>query len=460
MEQIKVGDKYEIFIDNMAHDGQGVGRLNGIAVFVHGALKGETVIAKIDKIHKNYLVAHEEKILKKSQDRIIPKCPYFNKCGGCMLQHLNYKGQLEFKTQKVKENLKRIGKIDAEVYDTIGMQNPYSYRNKAEYAVATLDNYHVTGFYMDNTHDVIQIDGCMLQNEISNKTTQIIKQWMNLFNIESFNINTNKGLLRNIITKIGHKTNDIMVVLVINGNDIPHKEKLIKMLNDKLTGLKSVVLNINMGRSKNVMGDKNITIYGKNFITDYIDDIKFEISPLSFYQVNPIMTEILYKKALKYADLIGNEIVLDIYCGIGTISLFFAKHSKFVYGIEIVKQAVEDAQRNASINKIDNVKFLAGKAEDKMPNLLKKGIKPDAIVMDPPRKGCDESVLEACIKMKPKKMIYVSCNSSTLARDLRYLFEYGYKTEKVQPIDMFPYTYHVEMVCLLSKIDKGTVLLS
>ncbi|SNX54835.1 23S rRNA (uracil(1939)-C(5))-methyltransferase RlmD [Thermoanaerobacterium sp. RBIITD] len=451
MQNIEVGDRYEIYIDNMAHEGQGVGRLNGIAVFVDGALIGEKVVARIDEAHKNYLNAHVVKIIVASLERINPQCPYSDRCGGCMLQHLNYEGQLMFKKQIVRDNLSRIGKINVEISDTIGMKNPKNYRNKAQYPVGVNNGEVVTGFYTAKTHDIVPIDTCMLQNETSIKITKIIRDWMKDFKITAYGDKTGKGLLRHIVTKVGFKTGEVMAVLVINGDDIPHKDELINSLKENISGLKSIVLNINKRRLKVVMGKENITIFGDDFITDYIGDIKFEISPLSFFQVNPVQTKVLYNKALDYADLKGNETVIDVYCGIGTISLFFAKSAKHVYGIEIVEEAIKDAKRNAEINNIKNTEFIAGKAEVVMPKLYKRGIRPDVIVVDPPRRGCDNAVLEACTKMKPEKIIYVSCNPSTLARDLRYLEDNGFKTEKVQPVDMFPFTSHIECVVLLKR---------
>lgn len=438
----------------MAHEGQGVGRLDGIAVFVRGALKGERVLAQIDEKHKNYLNAHVEKILLPSQERIMPKCQYADKCGGCTLQHLSYKGQLEFKKQVVCDSLLRIGKISTNVFDTIGMDYPLYYRDKAEYSVGLEDGEIKAGFYASKSHEVISIDSCMIQNSVSVNAMKTVVEWANDYKIPVYDKKTGKGLLRHVITKVGFATKEVMVIIVANGRDIPYKNELVSRLKRNIDNVKSIVLNVNRNRGKQVMGNENIVIYGDGYITDFIGDKKFEISPLSFFQVNPVQTKVLYEKALEYADLKGDETVFDVYCGIGTISVFFAEHVRKVYGIEVIPEAVEDARRNAAINGVDNTEFIAGKAEDVMKELCGKGLKPDVIVFDPPRKGLDKDVIEASIKMNPKKIIYVSCNPTTLARDLRIFEDNGYETKKVQPVDMFPYTYHVECVTLMSRVEK------
>ncbi|KUJ90359.1 MAG: TrmA family RNA methyltransferase [Thermoanaerobacter thermocopriae] len=451
LHNIKVGENYEVYIDNMAHEGQGVGRIEGVAVFVEGALTGERVVAQIDKISKNYVIGHVVEILEKSRDRVEPLCPYADKCGGCSLQHLSYEGQLKYKTQKVKDNLERIGKVYTRVHDTIGMEKPQRYRNKAQFPVGMVEGKAaVTGFYAPRSHDIVPVESCMIQDEVSDYIARTIRNWIKKYNVSVYDEKAGKGLIRHIVTRVGFKTGEVMVILVVNGKHIPYKEQLIDALKKEINGLKSVVLNINTKRTNVIMGEDNITIYGSDNIIDYIKDIKFEISPLSFFQVNPVQTEVLYGKALEYADLKGDETVIDVYCGIGTISLFAAQKAAFVYGIEAVHQAVEDAKRNAYINGIKNVEFISGDAEKVMPELVDKGVKADVVIIDPPRKGCDTSVLEAVIKMNPKKIVYVSCNPSTLARDLRYLEDNGYKTMEVQPVDMFPYTYHVESVCLIT----------
>ena len=451
MHDIKPGENYEILIDNMAHEGQGVGRIHGIAAFIEGALAGEKVVAQIDKVSKNYVIGHVVEILEKSKDRVDPLCPYSDKCGGCSLQHLSYEGQLKFKTQKVKDNLERIGKIYTRINDTIGMESPFRYRNKAQFPVGRVDNKIVTGFYSFHSHNIVPIESCMIQHEISDEIAMVVRNWIRKYNISVYDEKTGKGLIRHIVTRVAYKTKEVMAVIVINGDHIPYKEELINDLKENIKGLKSVILNINTRKTNVIMGDHNITVYGSDRIIDYISDIKFEISPLSFFQVNPVQTEVLYKKALENADLKNNETVIDVYSGIGTISLLAAQKAAFVYGIESVYQAVEDAKRNSHINNINNVKFISGDAEKVMPELADKGINADVVIMDPPRKGCDKSVLDAVIKINSPKIVYVSCNPSTLARDLRYLEDNGYRTIEVQPVDMFPYTYHVECVVKIEK---------
>jgi len=451
--KIKKDDIYEIDIHGYAHEGQGVGKIDGLTVFVEGALKGEKVLAKIDKVSKNYAIAHSEKILEPSQYRIKPKCPYADRCGGCMLQHLSYMGQLEFKTQKVKDSLERIGKINTTVLDTIGMDDPWHYRNKVQYPVGEDKGQAVLGFYEKRSHKIVPSDKCLIQHGINEKISRAIKQWIDKFRIPVYNEITHEGLIRHLVTKIGFKTREVMIVLVANGRKLPHVQELIKELRENVSGFKSLILNINEKKTNVIMGTENITLYGSPYIYDYIGDIKFGLSALSFFQVNPIQVEILYNKALDFARLTGNETVIDVYCGIGTITLFLARHAKKVYGIEIVPEAIEDAKRNAKLNDIENAEFMAGAAEAVLPDLYKKGIKADVIVVDPPRRGCDEKLLQTVADMSPERIVYVSCNPATLARDLRFLEDKGFKTELVQPVDMFPHTAHVETIARIQRAD-------
>lgn len=451
---IKVGQSVEIYIDGMAHEGQGVGRAEGMAVFVEGALKGEKVVAKIDKLTKSYAIAHVEKILQASPERITPPCPYAEKCGGCTLQHLSYRAQLEFKTQKVRDSLERIGHIVTTIHETIGMAMPWRYRNKAQYPVGEEKRQVVLGFYEKRSHRLVSSDSCMIQNNISDKVADVVREWANRYRVPIYDEIKHKGLLRHVVTRVGIKTGDVMVILVINGEKIPFGRELIELLKQNIEGLKSIVLNINEKKTNVILGGENIVIFGSPYIYDYIGDIKFSLSPLSFFQVNPVQVEVLYNKALEYAGLTGEETVIDTYCGIGTITLFLAKRARKVYGIEIVGPAVEDARKNAKINDIDNVEFIQGTAEEVMPELVRKGIRADVIVMDPPRRGCDEKLLQAAVHMAPRTMVYVSCNPATLARDLRFLEDHGYKTQEVQPVDMFPQTYHTESVARIERV-KG-----
>lgn len=451
---VKKGQVIEIDIDDMSHEGQGVGKVDGFTVFVEGALKDERVLARIDDVAKRYSRGHVEKILIPSNNRVVPQCPYAERCGGCMLQHLSYNAQLDFKTQKVKDSLKRIGHIDAQVYDTIGMKDPYGYRNKAQFPVGDKGGRAVIGFFEKGSHIVVPSERCLIQHEASDIVANTVKKWVEQYNISIYNEISGQGTLRHIVTKVGFKTKQLMVILVVNADHILYTDELIQMLKSAVPGLTSLILNTNTKKTNVILGQKNKVLYGTFYITDYIGNIEFRLSPLSFFQVNPVQVEVLYSKALEFAELKGHEIVIDAYCGIGTISLFLAKNAKKVYGIEVISQAIQDARLNARLNGIENVGFIEGAAEDVMCEFVKQGIKPDVIVMDPPRRGCDEKLLDAAVTMKPKRMVYVSCNPATLARDLRFLEDRGYKTQKVQPIDMFPHTYHVECVTLMSKVEK------
>ncbi|MDD4570170.1 MAG: 23S rRNA (uracil(1939)-C(5))-methyltransferase RlmD [Tepidanaerobacteraceae bacterium] len=449
--RLAIDSEHEVKIEKMAHEGQGIGKINGFTIFVEGAMIGEKCRVKILKSKKHYAIAQIIEILIPSPDRVTHPCINANRCGGCNLQHMSYEAQLSFKTSKVKDSLKRIGHIDAEVFDTLGMEQPFNYRNKSQYPVGKRDNHTVLGFYEKRSHDIVDLENCLIQHDMSDEAMLIVKNWLEQYNISSYNETTHEGLIRHVVIRVGYKTDEVMVILVANGKEIPFTDRLVKMLDNKIQGFKSLILNTNTKKTNVIMGEENIVLYGSPYIYDYISDVKFRISPLSFFQVNPIQVELLYKKTLEYADLTGEETVIDLYCGIGTISLFLAKMAKRVYGIEVVSQAITDARINAEINDIDNVEFIEGAAEKVMPEMVKNGIKPDVIVVDPPRRGCDEKTLYAIAKVFPSRIVYVSCNPATLARDLRYLEDSGFKTVKVQPVDMFPHTAHVECVVLMSK---------
>ncbi len=351
--------------------------------------------------------------------------------------------------------MQRIGKLkDAVIHDTIGMKNPYRYRNKAQFPVGIKDGKVVIGFYAPRSHEIIDTPSCLIQDEVSDTVMEVIKRWVEGSDISVYDEQTGKGLIRHIMVRKAFRTGEIMVVIVTNGYEIPFKELLIDMLNEKIKNLKTIVQNINRENTNVVLGVDNKTLYGSGIITDYIGDLKFQISPLSFFQVNPVQTEVLYNKALEYAGLSGNETVIDAYCGAGTISLFLAQKAKKVYGVEIVEPAIIDAKKNAKDNNVGNVEFIVGKSEEVIPELYSWGIKADVIVVDPPRKGCDEELLRTIVSMKPERVVYVSCDPGTLARDLNYLENNGYKTLEIQPVDMFPITAHVECVVLMSKVEK------
>lgn len=498
----------ELFIEDMGIEGEGIGRVESTIFFVKDAVLGDQVRVKIMKMKKNYGYARLLEILKPSIYRVEPYCRYYRQCGGCQIQVLDYQKQLNFKENKVRNNLKRIGgfslissinPIETEepsdkqksisfINPIIGMEEPYYYRNKAQFPVGTDSNGKiVTGFYAARTHNIISNQKCFLGVDINEKILDIVIAFMEKYQISSYNETTRKGLIRHILIRFGFSTKEIMVCLVINGKYLPYKEELIKKL-QVLEGMTSIVLNINEKNTNVILGEKIINLWGQNFITDYIGNVKYQISPLSFYQVNPIQTKKMYEIVLEYAGLTGKEIVWDLYCGIGTISLFLAQKAKRVYGVEVVDLAIEDARNNAKINGIENVEFFVGKVEEVLPtfyeNITLKDIKiveqigiqkisnkntekkekivkeqvqvndilyPDVIVVDPPRKGCDEKCLETIVKMKPHRVVYVSCDSATLARDLKYLCEREYKISEVQPVDMFPHTVHVECVVKLCR---------
>jgi 23S rRNA (uracil1939-C5)-methyltransferase len=444
--RLAIDSEHEILIERMAHEGQGIGKINGLKIFVEGAMIGEKCRVKITKSKKHYAIAKIIEILKPSLDRITPKCMYANQCGGCHLQYMSYEAQLSFKTSKVKDSLKRIGHIDTEVYETLGMVEPWHYRNKSQYPVGRRNNNVVLGFYENRSHDIVDLENCLIQHSLIDKVMLTVKDWLEQYHISIYNELSHEGLIRHVVIKVGYKTGVVMAILVANGKEIPFIDRLVKMLGSKIQGFKCLILNVNTKKTNVIMGEENIVLYGRTYIYDYIGDVKFRISPLSFFQVNSIQMEALYKKTLEYAGLTGSETVIDLYCGIGTISLFLAKKAKRVYGIEVVSQAIDDARINAEINGIDNVGFIEGAAEKVMPKIAERGIKPDVIVVDPPRRGCDEKTLEAIARVSPDRVVYVSCNPATLARDLRYLEDRGYKTEEVQPVDMFPQTHHVECV--------------
>lgn len=439
---------------DISHEGKGVVKLEGYTIFTEGGLIGDKVLVKITDTKKNYSLGKTIRIIEPSRYRVDTKCSISDYCGGCPLQGLNYKKQLELKTNKVKNDIERIGSLENTViHDIIGMDNPNRYRNKVQIPVGIERGEAVIGFYKKGSHDIANIETCIIQHEVADKAVEAVREYIKEFKIDPYDNKTGKGLLRHIIVKNSFRTGDTMVVLVTNGNSLPHSEQLVEKLKNENSNLKSVIQNINTKRTNLVMGPKSKVIFGEEKIVDYIGDLKFNISAESFFQVNPVQTEVLYRKALEYADLKGHETVFDIYCGIGTISLFLAKKAKKVYGIESVNKAIEDARENAKINEIDNVEFHCGNAEEIFPKLYQKGIEADVVVVDPPRKGCDSQVIDTIIKMKPEKIVYVSCNPSTLARDLKILNENGFKVLEVQPVDMFPYTPHVECVVLMSRVE-------
>lgn len=441
---------FEMTIEDIGSKGEGIGKINDFTVFVEGGLPGDKIEVRIVKVKKTYGYGKLIRIIEASPMRITPACPHAKRCGGCQIQHFDYQAQLDFKRKKVADNIERIGKLTGVVvHPTLGMKEPFYYRNKAQFPVKMKDGKVQIGFYAQRSHDIVDIQKCYIQDPVNDEIIKIVRNYIEKYNVSVYDEERHKGLIRHILTRVGFQTKEVMVCIIINGQDIPHKDKLIAELT-KIPNIKSIVLNHNTQKTNVILGDTITTLWGQDYITDYIGDIKFEISPLSFFQVNPMQTKVLYEKALEYAKLSGDEVVWDAYCGIGTISLFLAQKAKKVYGVEIVEAAIEDARRNAKINNIENVEFFVGKAEEVIPALYEeKGIKADVIVVDPPRKGCDEALLETMAKMQPKRIVYVSCDPGTLARDLKILSEKGYKVEEAQPVDMFAHSVHVETVVLL-----------
>lgn len=443
---------YEMMVDALGSTGEGIGRIDGFAVFVDGALPKETVRVLIIKIKKNYAYGKLLEIISPSPYRVEPHCPVAKTCGGCQLQHFSYEGQLEYKARKVKDDLERIGGLkNVGSLHTCGMEQPWRYRNKAQFPVGNGKDKDVQiGFYAKHSHRIVDTPVCYLQDPVNDKITVIVREFMNEFQISAYDEEKHIGLVRHILTRVGRNSGEIMVCIVVNGKNIPHSEVLIERLKLVL-GVVSIVLNINKQQTNVVLGRKVITLWGRNAIFDTLGDITFEISPLSFYQVNPVQTEVLYSKAVEMARLKGDETVLDLYCGIGTISLFFAKKVKNVFGVEIVPEAIADARKNAERNGITNVSFEVGAAEEVVPRLYREqGIIADVIVVDPPRKGCVQTLLDTIVSIAPKKIVYVSCNPATLARDVKVLVEKGYEVKDVQVVDQFPMTVHVETCVLLS----------
>ena len=446
---------YVVDIVDIGQGGVGIGKFEGFTVFVDGGLVKDKIKVKITKSKKNYAVGDIVEIIEPSPYRVERKCSKELKdCGGCQIQELDYQEQLNIKTNEVKQVISRIGKLeDVVVHPALGMEEPFRYRNKAQFPIQKVDGSPVIGFYKKKSHDIIPTDQCIIQHDVNDKIIKIIKTYIRAYKVSVYDEKTHTGVLRHLVTKVGFTSKEVMVVLVANGRKLPYLNELASVLKENIPGFKTLVVNVNREKTNVILGNENRVIYGDGKINDNIGDLVFEISPLSFFQVNPVQTEVLYNKALEYAALGENDTVFDIYCGIGTISLFLAQRAKKVYGIEIVEEAIKDAKRNAEINNLDNVEFYVGKAEDVVPKMYKQGKRANVVVVDPPRKGCDEKVLDTIVSMQPDRVVYVSCNPSTLARDLAYLNEKGYKALEVQPVDMFPHSVHIENVALIVK-DK------
>lgn len=453
---VEKNKEYIFDIISQGYEGEGIAKIdNKYPIFIEGALKGEKVKVRIVKVNKNFAYGKLMEVLEASEERVNPPCAIYKRCGGCKLQHASYKAQLDFKWDRVKDCVSKIGKLDPSIVKyPLGMENPWRYRNKVQLPIGLINGEVKIGFFAPRSHDIIDMESCLIQDEIGDKVVKLTREWIEKFNIRPYNVDgeyDEKGIVRHIMIRRGFTTNEVMVVLVTNGEKLPHKEEFVDLMVKNIPGIKSVIQNINSKKTNVILGLESKTLWGEDTISDYIGDFRFNISPLSFFQVNPTQTEVLYGKALEYANLTGNEEVFDAYCGTGTITLFLSQKAKKVYGVEIIPQAIDNAWINAKENKVDNVEFFVGESEVVIPDLINKGVKADVVVVDPPRKGCDKKLLDAITNIDAKKIVYVSCDPSTLGRDLKVLEENGYKTLEVQPVDMFPNTAHIENVALLIK---------
>ena len=443
-------DRLNVYVEDLTHDGSGVAKVEGYPLFIPGALPGEEVDIQVGKTLKNYGFARLLNITKASPDRVKPPCNVFSQCGGCQMQHLSYEGQLVQKRKTVRDVMDRIAKLPhVPVHPVKGMDDPWRYRNKSQIPFSERDGKVISGFYKSRTHDIVDTDICLIQSHEADDLMAMLKYELHAIGVDAYDEKTHLGLLRHLIVRTGRTSGEVMVILVTRKKKFTQKDAAIELIKRVVPNVTSIMQNFNTERTNVIFGDETVLLYGKPVIVDSIGNIDFEISARSFYQVNPEQTEVLYGQALEYAQLTGNESVIDAYCGIGTISLFIAQKAKEVYGVEIVPEAIEDAKRNAELNGINNAHFEAGPAEVVIPKWYADGKRFDVLVVDPPRKGCDEELLQTILKYKPKRVVYVSCNPGTLARDLRILEDGGYRTQEIQPVDMFPHSSHVEVVSWL-----------
>lgn len=450
---IKKNDEIKLKIDSLTSMGSGIGRYDNMAVFVDSTAPGDEIIAHIIKVKKNYAVGKIKKIIKPSKDRIASDCDVSSQCGGCSYRHIAYDVELNEKMQSVTDAMQRIGGINFPAKEILHIENPIHYRNKAQIPVSlSKDGKIEAGFYSKRTHRVVDCDSCLLQMKEFSPIIKVVKRFVAENPITIYDESTGKGTLRHIYLRRGAKTGDIMVCLVINADDLSRKDKLITSLISTDKSIKSIVLNINKEDTNVVLGKKCITIYGSDYIEDELLGLRFRISPLSFYQVNPEGTEILYSKARDYAHLVPGETLLDLYCGAGTIGLTMARDAKQVIGVEVIPEAIENAKENAALNGINNARFICDDASGAAKTLFDEGVRPDVVILDPPRKGCSKDVLETVAGMAPERVVYVSCDCSSLARDCKIFSTLGYEVKEYTAVDMFPRTMHVETVCLLTKV--------
>lgn len=447
---MKKNDYYITECIDYTHDGMGVVKIDGFPVFVKNMLVSETGKVKIIKVLKNYAVGRLVEIINPSKDRVDPRCPLFKQCGGCHLQHLSFDEQLRFKTKRVKDVLERIGHCNVFVNDCIMMDDPWFYRNKVQVPVGIQNHRIVTGFYKQHSNDIIPMDTCYIQNELSNQIVNRVRELMEEYDIEPYDKIKKNGNIKHILTKQGYYTKEIMVVLISNYKKIPHVFKLVNKLKNEFPNIKTIIQNINPRNDNVILGDKEVVLFGDGFIEDILLGLRYRISLKSFYQINPIQVERLYSKAIEFAEFQKDDVIIDAYCGIGTIGLSCASRVKKVYGVEVVEEAIIDARDNAKRNGISNIEFYAQDAGEFMVDFAKKGINIDVVMVDPPRKGCSQVFLDQLVTLAPKKVVYISCDVSTQARDIDYLQKAGYKAEMCQPVDMFPHTNHIENIVRLS----------
>ena len=451
---VEKNKEYIVDIIDNGFEGEGIAKIDGFTIFIPNTIKGEKVKVLIVKVLKSHAFGKALEIIKSSKHRKASDCETYKRCGGCDLRHVEYKETLKMKQNAVQSLVNKTLKNKIEVEENVGMENPLFYRNKAQYPVGLdKEGNPIIGVFANRTHEIIPIKECLIQNKESQELARFVIEFINKNKISAYDENSRKGLIRHIVTKVGLKSNEIMLVLVINGRDIPCEKELVKEVLEKFPNVKSIVKNINNKNTNVIMGKENINLYGNGYIKDILGDYVFKISPLSFYQVNPVQAEKLYNIGVEAAAISKNDVVFDLYCGIGTISLFMAKYAKKVYGIEIVEEAIEDAKENAKLNKVDNTEFIAGDVELILDDLINnKKVIPDVIMIDPPRKGLDNKSIENILKVSPKKMVYISCNPATLVRDLAKLEE-KYEIKMIRPVDMFPFSKHIECVSVL-KLKK------
>ncbi|NMA14602.1 MAG: 23S rRNA (uracil(1939)-C(5))-methyltransferase RlmD [Clostridia bacterium] len=448
---VSKGQQLEIKIEELNHQGEGVGRHEGFTIFVPQTVPGDEIISRVISVQKNYARAVVENLVSASPHRIVPVCEHFEKCGGCQLQHLDYAEQLKYKQKIVYNALKRIGGLDVTVLPVIGMASPWQYRNKAQVPIGTVNGKVQAGFFEKGSHNIVDLNNCHIQHPVNDQVVHTVRKLLQELKISVYNENAHRGLVRHIVARTSFATGEVLVIIVTNGRELPETKKLITALRANINNLVGIVQSINTRRGNAILGQEEKTLWGQPYLIEKLGSLTFRLSPRSFFQVNPQQTEILYQKAKEYAKLQGQETVFDLYCGIGSIALFVADVAAKVIGVEIVESAVEDARQNAKLNDISNVEFHTGAAEEVVPRLYQQGYKADVVLVDPPRKGCDDRLLKTMAAMQPERIVYISCNPATLARDLKYLTAHGFTVIEVQPVDMFPQTAHVETVVLMSR---------